>query len=263
MKNIRFVRIGALLLALVMLCGTLVSCASPDTEPEVPSETSEPEAEDKNEGDVSPEDKDEKETVSVRYGLSDPQWIRLCKFEYNEKNQLLSVTALDLSTMAPMCYETNKLDRVYRYDENGLLAGVWVSYGYFVELSYEEGNKVATGSFEENEKQLSVRITLNEQNVLIKEEYIFPSTVLVMEYDEDGILLRESRDSLWFLTYETIEGGVCAIGHYEEEERYRYDVILNGTARFPRFPTATSRFRMPMTMTAVASAVKWKTPSAI
>lgn len=217
----------AFLLALLMLCGAVAACASLDTEPEEPSATSEPEEDDNDEKNPPVEDKDPEEKSSVRYGLIDPQRIRFAKFEYNEKNQILSVTALDISTLAPMYYEMYKMDRVYRYDENGRLASIWLSFGYLFELSYEENGTVATGSVQHNGEDLSVRVTLGEKNVLVKEEYFDGVSTVVMEYDELGNLVKETRNETTELLCEEIEGGFRATVWMEGTERYSYDVFCN------------------------------------
>lgn len=223
MKKMKFVRIITFLLSLLMLCGAVSSCARSGSDPEDPSDLTDSEQD----PEISSEDEEDSK-ISVRYGIINGQAQMLTENKYNENGQILSVTALDLSTLAPMYYETYKMDKVYRYDEAGKMTSVWISFGTLFELVYQETNaSVAVGTIESDGEVAEARMTFNDKNILLKEEYSIADQTIVFEYDDLGNIVKETRSTGWSVEHHYAEGSVLVDVLKDGETSVRYTLAYN------------------------------------
>ena len=109
--------------------------------------------------------------------------------DYNEKGQLLSVTALNPYTLTPLYYETVKMDRIYKYSDSGKLTNVWASYNYFFELEYSGDGKSATAVATKSDERIELNISFYDNGIIKKEEYSSNNSEnlsIVFEYDVEG-----------------------------------------------------------------------------
>ncbi|MBQ8288603.1 MAG: hypothetical protein IJX76_07525 [Clostridia bacterium] len=191
MKRFNSTALSALLIAILLLCATLVSCTSSSDTEKVTDDT------EQTTGNSNNSVNDPVTAGStVRYGMMGHFPISLTENVYNSDGQLLSGTALDSFSLAPdyvnLRYVTN---RQFVY-ENGQLIAVYANQKK-IPVAYDENTHKASGSAQYSESELiKAEITFNDRNILIKEDYYQNGELsITFEYDKNGNIIKELRHS--------------------------------------------------------------------
>ncbi len=199
----------SLMLIITLVLVSLVSCAAPSSD-DPPSNddakntktTTIPTS--KTDPDTGISATDPNTAASVSFGLVNGQWQTISKFEYNKNGQILSITAINPFTLAPMCYETIKNDRVFIYGEDERLEKVWMSYGYHFDVSYSADGSSAEATTTKDGETMILKLTFKDK-VIVKEEYRASDDLwMIFEYDDTGRIVSETR-STGFRVYHSYE----------------------------------------------------------
>lgn len=145
---------------------------------------------------------------TLRYGISNGQWGQFSKYTYNERGQLTAVTAISPFTLAPLCYETIKLDRMYIYNDDGTLDRIWLNQGITFNISTSADGRTAEGSSTKNGDTFSVKLTFSDNKILLKEEYTLSSDSLINEYDVNGNIVKITQGTGFITTHAYSESKV-------------------------------------------------------
>lgn len=184
----RLLRTLSMILSVILVSAALVSCSADSTSgtsAETETADSKNTAPDGAADTTPPEEVPTDNGVTVKYGMANGQWGQFARYEYNARGQITSVTAVSPYSLAPLCYETIKSDRVYIYGEDGRMTRVWVSYGYAFELAYSDDGLTAEGACEKD-GGIHARLTFTDKQTLAREEYISKYGTTAYEYDADG-----------------------------------------------------------------------------
>lgn len=228
-------KILSLMLIITLVLVSFVSCATPSSD----DSPSKDDAKDTKATTLSPSNPapdtgisstDPNTAASVSFGLVNGQWQTISKFEYNKNGQLLAITAINPFTLAPMCYETIKNDRVFIYGEDEKLEKVWMSYGYHFDVSYSADGCSAEASATKDGETLTLKLTF-KGNVIVKEEYRSSDDMwMIFEYDDTGRIVSETR-STGFSVYHSYENGSANIQikrNGNDSDSYRFVCDQNG-----------------------------------
>jgi len=134
--------------------------------------------------------------VTVRYGMIDGQWGQFGRYEYNQNGQLTSVTTISPFTLAPLLYETRKMDRVFIYSE-GKISRVWINRGGIFEMTYSDDGLTATGVTVNGSEETVLELKFNQNNIIISEKYS-PSagdSYYQYLYDDQGRIISTINSS--------------------------------------------------------------------
>lgn len=195
MKNYNFIKLLALVLTAVMLCASLTACSCNSSrdrdrdDDETPAESS---PESSTPAEEIPSTPPDKELPSVRYSASGHFPANLTRNEYNERGQLVSVTALDIYNLLPDYQNIlYTLTRSFKYDGSGRLVSMRMNSRDEVRFIYDESGYTASGYYN---KDTQVKITVNSNGILVKEEYLENGEPYIcLEYDDNGNLVKETR----------------------------------------------------------------------
>ena len=230
-----FFRLFSVIISVVIVCTAFASCSGKDLETnestQTSSQTSAVSVTDVEtiEAELPTEEPTEPSTTAV-YAMNNGQWGQFARYEYNGRGQILSVTTISPFTLAPLCYEVSKIDRVYSYDDNGRMNRVWLSYGYIFELTYSADGLTAEGSCKKNDDNYSARLIFSDKGTLVKEEYASAFDTMVFEYNTDGKVVN--AESNGFVTKHTYSDNKVQMS-LENKDGQRiadYTVTLDGTS---------------------------------
>lgn len=230
----RFLKISSALIAVMLTLAALASCGSRDAETNKNIDDSAQTSTDNTNTDASettpPNVEPTVSVVTTRYGISNGQWGQFSKYVYNERGQLTSVTAISPFTLAPLCYETIKFDRVYVYGDDGMLDRVWLNHGVVLNITYSADGLAAEGSGTKDGDTYNVKLTFSDKKILLKEEYTWPEDSLVNEYDSDGNIIKITQGTGFVTTHTYSEGKVnMSLCKADGTKMTDYSFALDGT----------------------------------
>lgn len=192
-------KIISMLIALTLLCGSLLSCSS-----ESPTESTTPP---QNEHSSVTENASDIDTL--RYGMAGHFPASITENRYNEKGQLLRVTALSALNLAPdylnLDYVINK---EFVYQDGTLTAMYWNRT--HIPLTYDATTRIASGTAKFSESEtVKAEISFNAQDILVKESYrLNDKPFISYEYDQNGTILKEIRHEHCFeMNFEYTDSG--------------------------------------------------------
>ncbi len=211
MKKYNFTRFIALALTAIMLCLALTACSCDfgdrdrdrDRDDDETPAASSSESSSKNEDIVAPPP--DEALPSVRYGIEGHFPINVTRNEYNENGQLVSVTPLDIYNLMPD-YENVQytMARRYEYDSDGKPETMILNNRDMVRFTYDADGYTASGYANKDQQ---VKITVNNNGIIVKEEYIAQGEPWIcFEYDKNGNLVKDTRPHNGYemtLQYET------------------------------------------------------------
>ena len=225
------IKVISILVASVLAMAAFSSCGGGGAQTDAPDTAAQTPANNTDTPDTdTPDTEPAVPVVTPRYGISNGQWGQFSRYEYNGRGQLASVTAISPFTLAPMCYERIKYDRVYIYGDDGSIERVWLSSGFVLDMTLSPDGLTAEGSCTKDSETIRAKLTFSDKKLLVREEYSSHLFSLVNEYDADGNIVKVTQDTGFVSTHSYSEGRVSMTLEKTDGTRMaEYTFILDGT----------------------------------